>query len=99
MKYRIKYLIEAEIKAKYLRNYYVINNGMNDNGEIEIEIKDNDKDMKNYSCIIVTRDNKTYIAISEDDLIKFKEYVNNSYEYYSDRLRLVRDVIIEEIIG
>jgi len=100
MKYRIKYLIEVGKIEEYLQDYYKMNNEMNQNEEIEIEIKDNDNEIHN--CIAAIRNNKIYIAISDIDIIKFKE--NNTYlckyycKYYFDRIKSIKDVIIEEII-
>jgi len=105
MKYKVKYLINLDTSAEfapyYNTNIYKLDDEINSNGEMEIEIKSRDYCLfERYGCINVMKGNKIYSAMSDEDFIKFKENVKKSYEYYymGGKIKLVKDLIIEEIL-
>jgi len=107
MKYKIKYLIYREtlydvnIIRDHYKDYYVINNEMNKDEEIEIEIEIKEDDefslnyIKRYNCLMTIRGNKVYIGINDEDLLKFTK----QFSSIRNEIKLIKDVVIEEIIG
>jgi len=98
MIYKVKYLIYCGNTNMYSSLRYTINSEMNKDEEIEVEFKDDDEFVlnyiKRYNSLIIIRENKEYYGFSDDDFLKFTK----RFPHRREALKLVKDVIIEEIV-
>lgn len=85
------------------KGFYKLDNEINENGEMELEISDDYgmKYLKMNNSILVIRNGKEYVGMSNFDYESWRNNWKHSYEYFNGYgdIKLVRDIIIGEIVG
>jgi len=99
MKYKVRYLMEMNFV--YMNNIYDFNDyEINNNEEIELNIIDytNIDFVNNHFYCKIKKNNKYYMGTSCDDLEKLKRNAIYNKWVEDNKFKLVKDIIIEDII-
>jgi len=101
MKYKIKYLINHEILiCKYSATVCNIDKFiLDDNHEMKIDLDlGNESFIYFYNYCVVMRNGLEYAAFSENDLKSFAKKWPKDYNIILNQIKLIKDIIIQEII-